>query len=62
MSTFLAPQQFISLCLKWLTHFSYSISLFSKTMNKHLIYIYIYIYILSSTNRVFRCIPTLQCG
>ena len=24
--------------------------------------IYIYIYILSSTDRLFRCIPTLQCG
>ena len=26
------------------------------------IYIYIYIYILSSTDRLFRCITTLQCG
>ena len=26
------------------------------------IYIYIYIYILSSTERLFNCITTLQCG
>ena len=31
-------------------------------LNNTYIYIYIYIYILVSTDRLFRCITTLQCS